>query len=88
MLFILYYLIYAVNYIICNRNLAADITRFLPTSIRVKRDDGRPNKRDNAWEQHKAAEYKSNIAASNQQAGQQTKDDAYMQFMQEMEGLL
>ncbi|CAI6367113.1 unnamed protein product [Macrosiphum euphorbiae] len=70
------------------RNLAADITRFLPTSIRVKRDDGRPNKRDNAWEQHKAAEYKSNIAASNQQAGQQTKDDAYMQFMQEMEGLL
>lgn len=74
--------------LIYNRNLAADITRFLPTSIRVKRDDGKPNKRDNAWEQHKAAEYKSNIAANNQQAGQQTKDDAYMQFMQEMEGLL
>ncbi|XP_050529383.1 WW domain-binding protein 11 isoform X2 [Daktulosphaira vitifoliae] len=70
------------------RNLAADVTRFLPTSIRVKRDDGKSNRREHAWEQHKAAELKTNIAANNQQVGQQTKDDAYMQFMQEMEGLL
>ncbi|XP_050438413.1 WW domain-binding protein 11 isoform X2 [Adelges cooleyi] len=70
------------------RNLAADVTRFLPTSIRVKKDDGKTSRRDNIWNQQKTSEFKTNTAASSQQGGQPTKDDAYMQFMQEMEGLL
>lgn len=72
----------------CLRNLAADVTRFLPTSIRVKKDDGKTSRRDNIWNQQKTSEFKTNTAASSQQGGQPTKDDAYMQFMQEMEGLL
>lgn len=64
------------------RNLAADVTRFLPTSLRVKRDDKKKS---------------SNIpriierlpeAQPVRTAQPKTKDDAYMQFMQEMEGLL
>lgn len=64
------------------RNLAADVTRFLPTSLRVKRDDRKKF---------------SNISRITERlpeaqplrtAQPKTKDDAYMQFMQEMEGLL
>lgn len=65
------------------RNLAADVTRFLPTSLRVKRDDKRKPT--------------SNISRLSERLPEtqplrttqpKTKDDAYMQFMQEMEGLL
>lgn len=52
------------------RNLAADVTRLLPTSLRVKRDDKR----------------KPSILSRQEQP--RTKDDIYMQFMQELEGLL
>ncbi|XP_071568847.1 uncharacterized protein [Temnothorax nylanderi] len=64
------------------RNLAADVTRFLPTSLRVKRDDKKKS---------------SNISRITERLPEaqplrttqpKTKDDAYMQFMQEMEGLL
>ncbi|KYN33797.1 WW domain-binding protein 11 [Trachymyrmex septentrionalis] len=64
------------------RNLAADVTRFLPTSLRVKRDDKKKS---------------SNISRITERVPEaqpfrttqpKTKDDAYMQFMQEMEGLL
>lgn len=67
------------------RNLSADVTRFLPTALRVKREDKR--KKD----------VKSLLTESRHEtlmpkpapiASQQTKDDAYMQFMREMEGLL
>lgn len=64
------------------RNLAADVTRFLPTSLRVKRDDkkkysgiSRVPERLPETQPPRAMQPK-------------TKDDAYMQFMQEMEGLL
>ncbi|KAF7997558.1 hypothetical protein HCN44_006129 [Aphidius gifuensis] len=60
------------------RNLAADVTRFLPTSLRVKREDKK--------------KLPSTIRYLDMQpirpAQPKTKDDAYMQFMQEMEGLL
>ncbi|KAK7792647.1 hypothetical protein R5R35_005106 [Gryllus longicercus] len=67
------------------RNLSADVTRFLPTALRVKREDKRRK------------DIKSLLPESRQEAlvpkptpvqSQQTKDDAYMQFMREMEGLL
>lgn len=60
------------------RNLAADVTRFLPTSLRVKREDKK--------------KVPSTLRYLDMQpirpAQPKTKDDAYMRFMQEMEGLL
>ncbi|KAK3925665.1 Protein EARLY FLOWERING 5 [Frankliniella fusca] len=69
------------------RNLSADVTRFLPTALRVKRDE-RPNKTHRI-----PSDIRGDIAMARQQAqGLQqqgvTKDDAYQQFMREMEGLL
>ncbi|KAM7353863.1 uncharacterized protein ACRADG_005782 [Cochliomyia hominivorax] len=64
------------------RNLSADVTRFVPSTLRVKRDDTRKPNRSKPYTQetptHTAKE--SNNAAS--------KDDAYTQFMNEMQGLL
>ncbi|XP_039755905.1 WW domain-binding protein 11 isoform X1 [Pararge aegeria] len=60
------------------RNLSADVTRFVPSALRVKREDkkAKPDMRSalqRPTEQPKMAP---------------SKDDAYMQFMKEMEGLL
>lgn len=63
------------------RNLAADVTRFLPTSLRVKRDD---KKKPAIVRIPERLMEPQPIKA----APPKTKDDAYMQFMQEMEGLL
>lgn len=69
------------------RNLSADVTRFLPTALRVKRDE-KPVKAHRI-----SSDMRGDIAMARQQAQglpQQgvTKDDAYQQFMREMEGLL
>lgn len=63
------------------RNLSADVTRFVPSALRVKRDD------------KKVPKPKSHISEYSRQHQQEankgtTKDDAYMQFMREMQGLL
>lgn len=64
------------------RNLAADVTRFLPTSLRVKRDDKRkPSILSRLSERIPETQPMRTTQPK-------TKDDAYMQFMQEMEGLL
>ncbi|XP_033328728.1 uncharacterized protein LOC117221682 [Megalopta genalis] len=64
------------------RNLAADVTRFLPTSLRVKRDDKKkPSTLSRLTERIPEAQPIRTTQPK-------TKDDAYMQFMQEMEGLL
>ncbi|KAK0180768.1 hypothetical protein PV327_003118 [Microctonus hyperodae] len=64
------------------RNLTADVTRFLPTSLRVKRDDRRkPNNSVRLLEKFTEMQLIKPTVPK-------TKDDAYMQFMQEMEGLL
>lgn len=65
------------------RNLSADVTRFVPSALRVKREDKKVQK-----PKPYASEYsrqQQNEAAPNKGA---TKDDAYMQFMREMQGLL
>lgn len=64
------------------RNLAADVTRFLPTSLRVKRDD-----KKKATTMLRLPEKMPDIQPT-KAVQPKTKDDAYMQFMQEMEGLL
>lgn len=64
------------------RNLAADVTRFLPTSLRVKRDDKKkPSSISRIMERYPETQPIRTTQPK-------TKDDAYMQFMQEMEGLL
>lgn len=64
------------------RNLAADVTRFLPTSLRVKRDD---KKKTNTV--LRLSEKIIDVPMT-KAVQPKTKDDAYMQFMQEMKGLL
>ncbi|CAF4865725.1 unnamed protein product [Pieris macdunnoughi] len=59
------------------RNLSADVTRFVPSALRVKREDKRTK-----------TELKATIHRTEMPKQVPTKDDAYMQFMKEMEGLL
>ncbi|XP_045451071.1 WW domain-binding protein 11 [Melitaea cinxia] len=59
------------------RNLSADVTRFVPSALRVKREDKRAK-----------PDLKSALPRPSEQPKQPSKDDAYMQFMKEMEGLL
>jgi WW domain-binding protein 11 len=71
------------------RNLAADITRFLPTSLRVKRldDKKKPSVPIPAVRiPERISIDPPPIIKPMQQL--KTKDDAYLQFMQEMQGLL
>ncbi|XP_073947457.1 uncharacterized protein [Choristoneura fumiferana] len=60
------------------RNLSADVTRFVPSALRVKREDKKANSRVKPTVQRPADVPKQ----------APSKDDAYMQFMKEMEGLL
>jgi WW domain-binding protein 11 len=60
------------------RNLSADVTRFVPSTLRTKRDDVKKPKPKPFVQDTKQAE----------QTKGPTKDDAYMQFMNEMQGLL
>merc|ERR1719244_1058448 len=85
------------------RNLKSDVTRFVPTNLRVKRDDG--GKAGVPAGVHKpkkpvAPQYSSGLAPQQVRpqpsAGQmrappkekKTKDDAYADFMKEMQALL
>lgn len=58
------------------RNLTADVTRFVPTALRVKRGDDKPLRKQDQLPKQEAPKPGA------------TKDDAYSQFMREMEGLL
>lgn len=65
------------------RNLSADVTRFVPTTLRVKRDDKKVQKPKSFM-----TEYSRQQTEQTAKAKGTTKDDAYMQFMREMQGLL
>ncbi|XP_062137962.1 WW domain-binding protein 11 [Drosophila sulfurigaster albostrigata] len=69
------------------RFLSADVTRFVPSTLRVKREDQRRSARakhmagaNDASERHMHAPPEAHKPP--------TKDDAYLQFMNEMQGLL
>lgn len=64
------------------RNLSADVTRFVPSTLRVKREDKKIQKPKQI-----IPEYTRSQQTETQAKGG-TKDDAYMQFMREMQGLL
>lgn len=67
------------------RNLSADVTRFVPSTLRVKREDKKP-------QHHRPKHYMSDVKQmeplTTLTSKSTTKDDAYMQFMREMQGLL
>lgn len=68
------------------RNLSADVTRFVPSALRVKREDKKhkPNARALVHEL-KQKDYHLHQSTHPEQ---HTKDDAYKQFMEEMQTLL
>ncbi|XP_068618371.1 WW domain-binding protein 11 [Battus philenor] len=61
------------------RNLSADVTRFVPSALRVKREDKKMRPGLKTGMMHRPADVPKQAPS---------KDDAYMQFMKEMEGLL
>ena len=64
------------------RNLSADVTRFLPTALRVKREDRKKSSK-------LVTDVKEYGAGKPEDTDRKpTKDDAYSQFMKEMENLL
>lgn len=65
------------------RNLSADVTRFVPSALRVKREDKKVQK-PKAF----VSEYSRQQPSEAAPKKGTTKDDAYMQFMREMQGLL
>lgn len=67
------------------RNLSADVTRFVPSALRVKREDKK--QKPNATALVRELKQKEYNITQNAMAGH-TKDDAYKQFMEEMEQLL
>lgn len=66
------------------RNLKSDVTRFVPTHLRVKRDD---HKKDGLKRKEELPAMFSKPKVQQAQP-QLTKDDAYKQFMEEMKDLL
>ncbi|KAL3285095.1 hypothetical protein HHI36_019219 [Cryptolaemus montrouzieri] len=68
------------------RNLSADVTRFVPSALRVKREDKKQKPNTRAL----VHELKQKELHMHQQAisGQHMKDDAYKQFMEEMQNLM
>ncbi|XP_028178036.1 WW domain-binding protein 11 [Ostrinia furnacalis] len=60
------------------RNLSADVTRFVPSALRVKRED----------KKSKPTKTGALLRPTEMPKQAPSKDDAYMQFMKEMEGLL
>lgn len=72
------------------RNLSADVMRFMPTTLRVKREERHKkggSKGATAYD-HAKDNYPSTAPVSNPAVAQPTKDDAYQQFLREMEELL
>ncbi|XP_055634432.1 WW domain-binding protein 11 [Toxorhynchites rutilus septentrionalis] len=86
------------------RNLSADVTRFVPSALRTKKDEGikRPQQSRLDMGHHHQQSHHPNQhqqqhhhlhpgrtgAPGVPEKSKPSKDDAYMQFMREMEGLL
>ncbi|KAL1518213.1 hypothetical protein ABEB36_001871 [Hypothenemus hampei] len=68
------------------RNLSADVTRFVPSALRVKREDKKSRPVTTLARELKQKEM--NLNAEFTSGVQHTKDDAYKRFMAEMEGLM
>ncbi|GAB6031069.1 hypothetical protein CHUAL_007880 [Chamberlinius hualienensis] len=69
------------------KNLSADITRFTPTSLRVKREDKGKKRDQKSFSGFEAADIGYSMVKTVSRSVP-TKDDAYEQFMKEMEDLI
>lgn len=72
------------------RTLSADVMRFMPTTLRIKREDRHKkgvSKGGSAFEQSKDV-YPAANPMANPSVTAPTKDDAYQQFLKEMEEFL
>lgn len=67
------------------RNLSADVTRFVPSALRVKREDKKPQKPKSFASEYNRQQQQQSDPTANRGT---TKDDAYLQFMREMQNLL
>lgn len=65
------------------RNLSADVTRFVPATLRVKRDEPKRPKPKSYIPETQRQQF-----AAQRQQQQPAKDDAYKQFMNELQDLL
>ncbi|KAB0792211.1 hypothetical protein PPYR_14170 [Photinus pyralis] len=70
------------------RNLSADVTRFVPSALRVKREDKKPKSSSRAALANELKQKEMLVHIPSTPTKQLTKDDAYMQFMKEMQGLI
>lgn len=66
------------------RNLSADVTRFVPATLRIKRDEPKKPKPKSYIPETQRQQF----AVQRQQQQKPTKDDAYQQFMSELQDLL
>ncbi|KAL7030992.1 hypothetical protein ACKWTF_006860 [Chironomus riparius] len=66
------------------RNLSADVTRFVPSTLRSKRDEPRKTKPKSYISETQMQQ----VTMHKQQQHMKTKDDAYHQFMNELQDLL
>lgn len=67
------------------RNLSADVTRFVPSALRVKREDKKVQKPKSFASEYNRQQQQQHDSTANRGT---TKDDAYLQFMREMQNLL
>ncbi|XP_042895932.1 WW domain-binding protein 11 [Parasteatoda tepidariorum] len=72
------------------RNLSADVMRFMPTTLRVKREDRhkKSGSKSGSTFDHGKDNYPTAAPIANPSVSAPTKDDAYQQFLREMEELL
>ena len=70
------------------RNLQADVTRFMPTSLRVKRDKGKTKGQKSGPGAEEDVIKSVPVPKAQPTVATATKDDAYDQFMKEMSGLM
>lgn len=80
-------LIFFSQYSIFCSNLSADVTRFVPSALRIKREDN-PNCKPSRSRPYISDQRSTNPMQNMQTKKLVTKDDAYMQFMNEMQDLL
>ncbi|KAI5730578.1 hypothetical protein M8J76_015347 [Diaphorina citri] len=76
-----------------NKNLSADLTRFVPTTLRMKKGDDAMKRTskpagDTKTKPDQTGKSVHTPTVPPPAAPGQTKDDAYLQFMKEMQGLL
>lgn len=70
------------------RNTQAELTKLVPTSLRIKRDANKAKSKAKGSDPFESVPTHQLRQPENKIEGEATKDDAYAMFMKEMAGLL